>query len=1797
MRKFCLVQMALSLMLLITTPVHARQKAGQELAFLLQTMVEEREVHPDSLYPQLVRMKERVARTADPTERAIGQAVLGYLYGQSAHTAQARSYETESDSTHVQEWSRADYYMAAGRCFAEALEDMDLLHQARQKDWLPLLTKGKDDHYYNEDMLCVVWRAARQTMSSAPWTDELRALRPSAASVVDYYKKNGCREAAFLLVLDSLSGQALPAAFKQEWGDLGLYPEAYIHEYRYNYGLTVAQRDSLLSEAFERYPRYPHKATLQNMRAQMQEPILTARRWHSTYLFYPGVQNGCSMELTVRNVRQAKVSVYRLNADRSQWNIDEQETDRELLKRVRQQGRLVTSFVHPLAQHKPYEEWVDTLHWTTDDCGDYLMVLEPVTDAKLARKPGIFTLEYHVSRLLAMQAMLPGGRQRIIVADGQTGAPAEGVDVKLCTLDESPDSDPLVQINLRTDSRGVVEFDANREGMWLMLEKGDDKYYPWADYRNGRFNLYESEAEQENIRLYTDRLLYRPGQTVHVGGVASETHKKLEQVTSGRTIVLQLMDANYQEVGRQTVKTDEYGVFSTEFVLPKNCMPGYFRIKEENNWRVQKSIRVEEYKRPTFDVAVDEVPAIQLPADSIVLTGRATFFSGTPVRNARVVADCDWDRSIWWSRYEADDEWSYEHTNDTIYTDNDGRFRLVVPLGDLTEKQWNNGVRLTVAYSVLSAAGETQTAQQNVQFSSVPLRISADIPRQNDKGNLQPWTFTLYSSTGKEMEGQVKLDLRSKQGTSVYTTDVRNGSQVIRSLSSVPSGSYDLYIKGIAGKDTASVVKPVVLFGLDDQCLPLDTLFWVYPARREFAPGSPARIQVGSSRRDVSLYCLMMSKSEVVHDTIFQFSDSLFVMDIPYEERFGDGLTVNIFLVKEGKFCAENLFVNLTRPEKTLQHKWIVFRDKLQPGQQETWQLQLTNPDGTPARANLMAAMYDASLDAIQMHHWSTLGTAWRQGNPYTRVSTLMYSSIKNDRPESDFAIRQQRQASFRFSELNPMLFGDSRTEVHAPRLAYAAAPMVLKEVAVRTEASVMTKYAIVTEGNMALEGRIAGLDIDDSEEEGRAVESPTAPLRENFNETAFFYPSLRTDEEGVVTISFTLPESMTRWRMLNLAHTKDLNTALWDETVVAQKELMAQLVLPRFLRQGDEACLTASVTNISDQAQKGRAQMFIMDAETEKVVGKKSFDLSLATKSDTVFTLPYTASVKSSALIVRVVADGGQCQDGEQRLLPILPCTEHVLNTMDISLTRPGTYTYDLSTLLPKEAADVHYSFDYTSRPVWMAIRALPSLARPCCDDVLSLASAYYARTLGSYVAQHMVGLDAMIAEWQKADSKQAVSPLEQNQEVKNLLLNETPWVLEARNETQRQQHLADLFCEDVLLGGRLLYINKVEALQRTDGSFSWFPGLPGSYYMTCRVAYQLARLQTLTNGDDEAYRKANQVLMKALGYLKAQNQKSRSGYDMAYLYVLYTTKESTTRQERKVASAMLDRLEKDMENLNVENLAEAIIVLQKAGREKSARKFMDRLEHFLVTTDKEGTYIEHPQGSRTSIDRKIAIHTKIMEAETIVGSSDKLSGLRRYLLRQKRTEGWDNPGNTADAVYALLLGDTLLLAEQAEDKVVLNGSRLTINKRTKGESWGAAFVQCQAPLKDVEAASAGLMIRQEIVSEPRKIGDRLVVRYVVTADRDYEYVVLRGSRPACLEPVTQLSGYRWQNGLGYYRAMHDASTDYCFDRLPRGTYVLEEEFNVSQLGNYQTGLSTLQCQYAPEFQGRTSSRSVMVK
>lgn len=1613
-------------------------------------------------------------------------------------------------------------------------------------------------------------------------------------------------------------------------------PEAYLALAQFlQYQNNQVERLRIVREGIAGYPRYEGINQLKNI----EKEILNASLSLEIATAYPGEQQ--SVKVNYKNLTGITLQLYKVNLPVTSAVLQNRTTHFES-----KYARLQREEHFSLKPTTDYLNVDTTLTIQAPQAGIYF--LKAVPDGKKGVSDGTLM---NVTALKTIYRPLPDGTLELVVVDAVSGQPVSEAEVTIYT-EKGGGYSP--QQTYQADKQGTLKLDfLNSNKYWYNAHTAADNAMPILNlWKNDYY--YKESKRKEVLQLFTDRSIYRPGQTVYVSGLAYEMEKDSTRVLADKKYTVSLYDANNNETGKVEVRTNGFGSFSGQFVLPSPCLTGYFSLRAADT---SVSFKVEEYKRPTFDVTFEPVKVEYQVGDSIEVVGMAKTFAGAPVQNARVHYNISRSYAwVWRFMGRGSARWEGE-----AMTDADGKFSVPVHFEIDSDRRESPLWYYTynIQADVTDGAGETQQANLSLPLGSTSMVLNMDnLPDNLVKEKKLEIKLTAMNLSGEPVDTPVtyqvvemeeQKDGQEKEGRKVLTGTVEaNKSFVPEAIYALPSGNYRLKLsaKDTQGREcTAS--KNFLLFSLNDKRPPFVITDWFYQDGLEFDTASPATVYIGSSEKNVYLLYDVFAGNKRLESKRIELSDSVVSFRFPYKKEYGDGILVSMAFVKDGRLYSHNARIMKPAPEKKLQLKWTTFRDKLRPGQQEEWKLTVLYPDGSPAEAEMLATMYDASLDKIYSAHKLDFGVDFHYVVPLTYWNT---SYMRNAYLYVDFPLKRLRAVPLEYSEL----IIPSTGRMEAMVVGYGGSPRATLAGALkirgRSAANAVMNQEAVTD--MVLQEEMVETSAQEKVEMGSSeelAETGDIQIRENFAETAFFYPQLRTNEKGEVSISFVLPESLTRWTFMGLAHTRNVDYGKIEATATASKEFMLQPNMPRFVRVGDKANIAASLMNLSDKGVKGTVRMELFNPETEKVFysQKQKFDVKGGETGHVNFT--FEVSDKYAVMACRMVADGDTFSDGEQRYIPVLTDKQWVTETVPLNVNGEGAHTFSLENLFNKHsktASEQRLTVEFTAHPAWYVVQALPVVANPQNEDALSWATAYYAHSLAAFIVKENPRIKQVFDSWkaQGGTKETFMSNLQKNQELKNILLAETPWLTEATNEAEQKQRIATLFDLNTMNSQLAVSVEKLGELQNADGAWSWYKGMQGSRYVTTQVMEMLVRLNALTHQDADS--RMQPMIQKGFEYLgkqaaeeyKSMKEAEKKGavglrpseQVLRYLYICALDGKAPV--DEKVNRYFIDKLSGEGKELTIYGKALGAIILQQAGKVAEARLFMQSLMEYSVVTDEMGRYFDTPKARYSWFSYKIPTEVAAMEAiQRITKDTKAIDEMKRWLLKQKQTQTWETPIATADAVYALMAtGASDLLANTGGVEItlgkevirtpadnaigyikktvsgdVMNIKKVSVDKEGTGMGWGAVYAQYLESMDQIGEQGNGLSVSRQLYkgdealneSAPLKVGDRITVRLTVKADRDMDFVQIKDDRAACMEPLQAVSGFRWGNGLGYYQATKDASTQFFIDQMRKGTYVIEYQVYVNRTGEYQAGIATVQSAYAPEFGGHTRGYRVMVE
>lgn len=1785
----------------IISKATAAKDYGQLLAAEIRQAILWREISPDSLTPNVKRMETEALKAKDPVLKAVRYAVLGKVY-------------REVNGKKSEEF------------FKKALEQPELLARNASTGYVPLTLKGVDGSSFNNDLLHLIgFEADSKEAYLLMYTYYNKVENRGAACLCAYkliekYRQDDVREvrkSKYLNTIDSLIHvyQDIPEA-----GELA------VEHFRFMEGATDAKpldKLNYINYALNRWGGWSRMNVLRNAQKRLTEPMFQVQ--DMPLVLRPSEKKW--VHLNVRNLQNLNIRLSRLNitAD-NEYDAQNEATYKMLLKKTTKLHQ--KDFSRNYYGRPDYEEVKDSIEIGGNlPLGAYLM--EVTSDnTGIAPQRELF----YVSNLAVMIQQLPDDRHRYVVVNATDGQPVPGAKIMLYDRDYDVKTGKwkrLVHARLTTDENGEAYF-KNVDGN-VLISTSNDKFAPAKDIYLSRARYYEKKDDEMKYQLFTDRAIYRPGQKVHATAVSYIVKKGLDASVPGKSMELKfiLRDANWKQMAEQKATTDEYGTASVDFELPQGGQTGMYHVSVNN--RANSSFRVEEYKRPTFEITFPKVNEKYNWGDTVVVKASAKTYAGVPVQGAKVEYQVTRRNQLWW--------WGAGSAGQLVKTDScvtreDGTFDVEIPLeaslSGKDEADMSDFMRIArffnfeVSAIVTDISGESHEGVMSLPLGTKPTILMVNLPKRIEADSLKTVTFAYRNASGMEISSNLKYRIDKGEWK-----DAEANAPI--SMAVLPSGVHEM--EAICGQDTLQ--QKFTLFSIKDTHPMEPTTEWYYQTAKTFPrDGKPVYVQVGSSENGAHIVYSIIAGNKLLEKGAWELGDSIVTLPFTYKPEYASGVVINYSFVKNGECYTRKISIARPLPEKKLNITWKTFRDRLTPGQKEKWTLQITTPDGKPAKAQLMSVLYDKSLDQLADHTWKmSLGFSqwlpdcyWKSNLKYYEMGLSgTYPTKYYDEKELD--VDQFDGKYFSFSAYMQAV---ELSKLERSSGGTVESVRIQKDELVREEAKVMR----IRGSKMARVGAFAPsvnkvFDVVEEMPQFAGGSGSDAgqfldkvQVRENMNETAFFYPALESDNNGNVAIRFTLPESVTTWKFMGLAHDKEMRNGLLVDEAVAQKTVMVQPNMPRFLREGDKSCIVVKLFNTSDKKVNGNARMQILDAETQKVVWQKTLGYRIDAEGSATISFD-VQGLKEGVYINKVVAAGNGYSDGEQHYLPVLSDRELVVNTLPITLHQKGEQNFDLSKLFlnkegkqAKGAENAKVTVEYTNNPSWLMVKALPAISNPTEEDALSLMAAIYANTLSRHIQKTL------------------------NVNAKDI--DDASGLASASDTLQKKVNK---------------YVALLKKLQNKDGSFSWWKGMSGSRYMTTAVAEMMVRLNAIVgrqsftasmlSGAIDYLRQQTAREVKAMkeDEAKAAQKAARNGKayqatpsEMALHYLYIVAMDGTCVKLKAPAlndmDYLLGKLKKMTGSLTIYGKAKAAVILALNYDYKTAADYLKSMEEYSVYREDMGRYYDTRKAYYSWRNYKIPTEVAAIEAlqaldaqsiaaissaSSAISKQQTIEEMQRWLLMSKRTQVWDTPVNTVDAVYAFMKGNESNWNRKAENAVLkLDGkllpmpqdsttlgyvrtekagkaSTLSISKKSDYTSWGAVYAEFKQPLSEIASLESGIKVSRKVENQKKaKVGDKIKVIITITADRDYDFVKIVDKRAACLEPVNQLSGYQW--GMECYVSPKDNTTNFYFDRLSKGKHFVEMEYYVDRKGDYQSGSCTAECTYSPEFGGRTEAYKMTV-
>ncbi|PKA99021.1 uncharacterized protein YfaS (alpha-2-macroglobulin family) [Flavobacteriaceae bacterium MAR_2009_75] len=1443
----------------------------------------------------------------------------------------------------------------------------------------------------------------------------------------------------------------------------------------------------------------------------------------------------------------------------------------------------------------------------------------------------------------------------------------------------------------------------------------------------GEYYIYKQQEPTENIDsyscfLFTDRSIYRPGQPLYFKGIAIENREKGASVLSEASVTVDLIDVNGQTVSSSKFKTNEYGSFSGEFIIPNSGLTGNFSLEAHSDEILlngHTSISVEEYKRPKFETSFEPITETYKVNDTVMVKGKANAYAGSKITDAkvtyRVKRSVYFPRWYYWSRPYSNIS-PQEITYGETLTDSNGEYEIkfeAIPDNSLLKENLPT-FQYEVSADVTDINGETRSTSTIVTVGYHTLNATIQIPeyldKENDNHHLtvstqnlngqsvpalgtikiykliapdyvlrpRPWSAPDYNNWKKE---EFKTLFPHDAFTNEHNTKNWEKGKIVREAQFDTGQSEEIELKNFKKWDSGKylieletkdkfgqVVKDVAqttVVSKKDKRLADNQLFQIKTDKETYTSGDKVDVTLASNAKDLNISVFIEKNGEIVDAYLISLSDNSKSFSVPVNEDDLGGFAINYSFSAFNSFESGSVSISVPYPSTDLEIETKTFRDKIRPGIDETWSFKIKGPQGEKVSAELLASMYDASLDAFRPHSWNfnPLGRSTYYSRNYSNANTSYGTSnfrayIKNDL----YSFTQQQYDSFQWFGF---YFGQNISRFHTGSMMKRSAPMA--SAVMEMESSDASLDEVVTVGY----GEQNESNNAPQQQLGQETKFEDVPIRKNLEETAFFLPQLNTDSEGNISFSFTSPEAMTEWKLQLLAHTKSLKSKITSLRTVTQKELMVIPNTPRFLREGDEITISSKIANLTNENLSGKARIELVDAVSSKEVTSKliiptseeqiqSFKVDSLGNTQVVWRLKIPKGLQ--AVQYKIIAKAGDFSDGEQNLLPVLTNRMLVTETLPMWVKGNETKRFVLQKLKDNKSTSLQHhklSLEITSNPAWYAVQALPYLMEYPHECNEQIFARYYANSLATHIANSNKRIQEVFNQW--ASSETLISNLEKNEELKSLLIQETPWLRDAQSETEQKKRIGLLFNLNKMKNEQAASLNKLKNNQKTSGAWAWFSGGPDNRTITQHIVSGIGHLKKLNVSSD--IEEIRPMLEMAINYLDSAfveefqqmnknanniNDDHLSQTQIHYLYIRSFFDEIPLSEKvLEIKNYYQKQAKKYWTKKSLSAKGMLALTLHRNNDSDTAKKILRSLKENSITSDELGMYWKENTTSWYWYQAPIETQALMIEAfEEIQNDVETVDQLKIWLLKNKQTNQWSTTKATTEAVYALLLKGSDWLSVNDAVNVSIGGQKISpekleavqveagtgyfktswsgseiasdmaevqMSKTTDGIAWGALYWQYFVDLDKITSAETPLELRKNIFLKRNtdtgeklfeidsktelKVGDLVRVRIELRADRDMEFVHMKDMRAAGFEPINVISAYKWQDGLGYYETTKDASTNFFFDYLPKGIFVFEYDVRVNNSGNFSNGITTIQSMYAPEFSSHSEGIRVSVK
>ncbi|PWN58496.1 alpha-2-macroglobulin family protein [Chryseobacterium viscerum] len=1481
----------------------------------------------------------------------------------------------------------------------------------------------------------------------------------------------------------------------------------------------------------------------------------------------------------------------------------------------------------------------------------------------------------------------------------------------------------LTKIEGKTNENGVFKFPSTESKEYyrtfLIQQPKTNDFQIMQVYGNRGYadDYNPNKQTRSTAQIFIDRGIYRPGQTVYFKVINTRIDKEVEGVLSGLKQKITLLNTNSEEVSSQELTTNEFGSYHGSFILPKGKLNGNFYLRIDGESQGYKNFKVEEYKRPKFEVTFDPVKEEYKYGQTIELKGKAVMFSGVPLNNSTVNYEIKKQNIRW--RYFS---W-YPQNNDNensilgeAKTNEKGEF--VIRL-ELKKDEKLEGIQIdnyAINASVTDINGETQTADTQLKVASVShyiqaenisniftdenVKLKVETKNYNEQNLKKPYQVKLSKLTASDriFRDNFKSDVQNlpkyskEEFISKFPHDLFDKNDEIKNwktekvlverqeqpstdntqlstnldLGKLETGDYQLELFNIEGKDT---IKTSQYFSVWDKTAlqpTQKTFLTVIAPKEEVSRGEKAKVYVFSAVPDALVNVFVQDGSGKTVSEVHQMKKGIleYTAEIPKDKSVSD-LNLQFQLVAFNDVNTESVSLKIKDTEKPLKIETVTFRDKLEPNAKEKWTVKVTGNDKEKINAEVLANMYDMSLDQFAANNYS-----WRK--LYTPFVIVTSYGIKNYLQQQNYQKRLRYfedrsiavpQFNWFDGDFSYVLQGEVagvmvQEGVKSP--AYAPPPSPIAGAKFKTARAAVAEDRIEVIQNVVPEP-VKAPKVETPPPGSSEENLDKVAVRKNLNETAFFYPDLKTDAEGNVSFEFTSPEALTKWKLMFLAHTKDTRAATLEKEVVTQKEFSVTPNYPRFLREGDELNLQSKLSNLTDKKLNGSAELQILDAFTNENISSKfgitsgvqNFNLNENGSSALTWKLKVPNNV--SSIIFKVVAKAGAYSDGEQQAIAVLPNRMLVTDAVPVFVKEGETKTFVLDNLknnTSTTASNVSNTLELTTNPIWEIMFALPSLKNDQNNSADVIFNKWFADVLASEIFKANPKMKTIFEEYQNKGLLN--SNLEKNQELKQLLLEETPWVLESKNEGEQMQKLALLFDVNTMKNSINQDWDDFKKLQNPDGGFSWYPGYPSSYGTSLYILKNLGKINSWLKDNVKDYQSSEQKVLVAKLIQYVDNEVSKyfdvkkgnvwNNWAMDYLDTRnYWEKQYPLKGKGATLKTLVKQKAKTAKitDFTFFGLHRSALLMNDYGLKEVSDKLMTYLKETSTDTKTQGVYWKQNLNDWGWFGSKVVNHAGALEAFNKLKSNDQnfIEDMKIWLVTQKEVNSWGSSRGTAEVIFTILNSGKSWTGTESDKATIIWGGKelapqtqatgyvkstvktetvdknlatVTVTKPGPGIVQGGLFWQYYEDLDKIKSSENYISVTKELYKKvktvngeelqkistetPLKVGDKITVRMILNTDRAMEFIHIKDMRAAGFEPTDVLSGYQWKNNLGYYQSTKDASTNFYIQYMPKGKYVFEYDVVANASGKFSNGITTMQNYYAPQMNAHTKGNNVTI-